>query len=64
MNPSKRAILAGASDVIEQIGMDEEQDLRDQPDSIEDAKASDNFRANVTDLKAVVRILQNVIGRE
>ena len=63
MNPSKRAILEGACDVIEQIAIDEDQDLRDQPDSIEYAKCCDEFRQNVTDLKAAVNLIMGVVRR-
>jgi hypothetical protein len=61
MNPSKRAILHGAADVIEQIAKDEEQDLKDQPDNIELDPCSDAFRANVSDLRAAVALIREVI---
>lgn len=63
MNPSKRAILLGACDVIEQIALDEDQDLRDQPDSIEDDDCSDKFRQNVVDLKAALNLIEGVVNR-
>jgi len=63
MNKSKRAILAGAADVIEQIMRDEDQDLKDQPDPIENAPVSDCFRANVVNLTAAVILVRRVIER-
>ena len=63
MNGSKRAILAGAADVIEQISKDEAQDLRDQPDQIEDSAAGQVFRDNVVNLKAAVIMVRRVIDR-
>jgi hypothetical protein len=62
MNPSKRAILHGAMDVIVQIAKDEAQDLKDMPDNIENAEASDNFRSNVKRLKAASGLLYLVIN--
>jgi len=63
MNRSKRAILAGAADVIEQIRKDENQDLKDQPDPIEDSLSCQDFRNNITNLRAVGILLQRVITR-
>ncbi len=63
MNQSKRAILHGALDVIIQIKRDEEQDLKDQPDSIEYSEACDDFRGNVADLNSAIVLLDTVINR-
>ena len=63
MNSSKRAILHGAMDVIMQIKKDEEQDLRDQPDDIENSKALNHFRDNAADLNTAVVMLDLVINR-
>lgn len=62
MNPSKRAILAGAMDVIEQIAIAEEKDLRDQLDNIELDVCCDAFSANVVDLKECIKRLEKVIS--
>lgn len=63
MNQSKRAILAGAADVIEQIRKDEAQDLRDQPDQIENSASCQVFRNNIINLEAAVSIIRRVITR-
>lgn len=63
MNKSKRAILTGAVDIIEQIQKDEDQDLRDQPDSIEYSEACKPFRDNVINLESAVIMIRRVVDR-
>jgi len=63
VNPSKRNNLRGALMVLNQVRDDEAQDLKDQPDPIEDAVYSDTFRKNVEDLTEASRLIEQVINR-
>ena len=51
MNVHKREVLEGVLGVIRAVRREEETDLRNQPDSIEDSDASDDFRLNIECLK-------------
>jgi len=63
MNPSKRACLQAALAIVGQISNDEAQDLRDQPDSIEESQATQAFRDNVEDLRSAGDLIMKVICR-
>jgi hypothetical protein len=64
MNESKRQILLGVVQIVNQIRDDEAKDLADTPDNIEFSEHCDAFRSNCSDLDYINYVLKRVILRK